>query len=126
MEEERISVADWWQKQRTNYVYVAMAAGILCFLAFASIWETFYGTHDKSDTPLQVLGSIFLLMLRHLAIWVPFLFLEIWAYRFIPRLEQRFNPKGSKEIRMQILIAACVAVCLLPLLVPAILVWVHG
>lgn len=126
MEETQGTAAEWWAKQRTNYVYVAMAAGILCFLAFTSIWETFYGTHSSTDGPGQVLTSIVLLMLRHLAIWVPFLLLEIWAYRFLPKLDLRLNPKGSRELRMQILIVACVAVCLLPLLLPAILVWVHG
>lgn len=126
MEDTSTQAPDWWKKQRTNFVYVAMAAGILCFLAFASIWETFYGTHDKADGPVKVLGSILLLMLRHLAIWVPFIGIEVWAYRFLPRLDARINPDGVQEKRMQLLVAACVAACLLPLLLPAILVIVHG
>jgi hypothetical protein len=116
----------WWKKQRTNYVYVAMAAGILAYLAFVSIWETFYGVHDAKDSPGMVIGSIMLLMLQSLLIWIPFLGLEIWAYRFLPMLDRRLNPKDSAEVRMRILVIACVTVCFLPMLLPAILVGVHG
>lgn len=126
MDVQHQEIRDWWKRQRTNYVYVAMAAGILCFLAFVSIWETYYGKHDRTDPPLQVIGSILLLMLQHLLIWVPFIGLEIWAYRFLPRLDARVNPGGFRDVRMRILVAACVGVCLLPLLLPAILVWVVG
>jgi hypothetical protein len=120
------ATAEWWKRQRTNFVYVAMAAGILAYLGFVSIWETFYGTHDKTDSPLEVLGGILLLMLRHLLIWIPFLALELWAFRFIPRLDQRINPTHDRDLRMRILIIACVVACFLPMLLPAILVWSHG
>jgi hypothetical protein len=118
--------AAWWKNQRTNFNYVAMAAGILAYLGFVSIWETFYGTHDKTDSPLMVLGGILLLMLRHLVIWIPFMALELWAFRFLPQIDQRLNPRNDRDIRLRILIIACVAACFLPMLLPAILVWTHG
>jgi hypothetical protein len=126
MRHPSIQSLDWWKKQRTNFVYVAMAAGILCFLAFAAIWETFYVVHDQNDSPAQVLGNILLKMLMHSVVWVPFLFMEIWAYRFLPRLDLLWNAAGLPERRILLLISACVIACFLPLSLPAVLVWVHG
>ncbi len=118
--------ADWWKNQRTNYVYVAMAAGILCFLAFAAIWETFYGKNEKGMDGLTVMGGILLTMLRNLLIWVPFLLLEVYAFRLLPIIDQKLNPTGEQDTRRLIMVCACVFVCFFPLLLPAILVWVHG
>jgi uncharacterized membrane protein len=126
MEDLRTESAEWWKRQRTNYVYIAMASGILAFLAYASIWETFHGTHDKTDTGLQVVGSILLLMLMHLVIWVPLLAAEVYAYRFLPKIDQRMNPSHNKEKRMRLLVAACVAICFLPMILPAMLVILNG
>jgi hypothetical protein len=52
--------------------------------------------------------------------------LELWAFRFVPRLDAHFNPNHDRDLRLRILIIACVAACLLPMLLPAILVWSHG
>jgi hypothetical protein len=120
------SPADWWHNQRTNYIYVAMASGILCFLAFVAIWETFYGFAGTKQDGMKVIGGILLNMVQHLVIWVPFLLLEIYAYRLLPKLDARFNPTGRMDTRRQILIIGCVVVCFLPLLLPTILVMVHG
>ena len=118
--------AEWWKNQRTNYVYVAMAAGILCFLGFVSIWETFYGTFERGAPAGAVLLGIVLRMLQHLILWVPFLLLEMYAFRLLPMLDQRYNPAGRLETRKQIMVIGCVFVCFLPLLLPTILVWWHG
>jgi hypothetical protein len=126
MDVRETEIAAWWRNQRTNYVYVAMAAGILCFLAFTAIWETFYGKAAKGTPGLTVIGGILLAMLQHLLIWVPFLLLEIYAFRLLPMLDARINLDGSVDKRRQVLIVGCVAVCFLPLILPTILVWVHG
>jgi hypothetical protein len=126
MEASEIETAAWWKNQRTNFVYVAMAAGILCFLAFTAIWETFYGKAERGTPGLVVIGGILLSMVQHLLIWVPFLWLEIYAFKLLPKLDARFNPRGQMDTRRQILIVGCVAACFIPLLLPTILVWVHG
>lgn len=123
---ESNSVQEWWRKQRTNFVYVAVAAGLLCFLWYSAIWETFYGAKEAMGEAGGVLLGILLSMLQHLLIWVPFMGLVIWAYRFLPRLDARMNPAGDREPRMRLLVIACVAACLLPVLPPSILVLVHG
>lgn len=116
----------WWKNQRVNFTYVAMAAGILCFLAYVTIWETFYGTSVKGESAGMTLSAILLHMLYHLVIWIPFLAMEIYAFRILPLLDQRINPKGRLDLRKQIVVVGCVAVCLLPLVVPAILILWHG
>jgi hypothetical protein len=126
MESFEMTPAEWWKNQRTNYVYVAMAAGILCFLAYVSIWETFYGTQSKGAAATSILGGIVFRMLQHLILWVPFLFAEIFAFRLLPKLDQRFNPTGNVDARKQILVIGCVAACFLPLVLPTILVLWHG
>lgn len=117
---------DWWRKQRTNFIYVAVAAGLLCFLWYSAIWETFYGGKVTVGQAGGTLAGIALSMAQHMLIWVPFMALEIWAFRLLPRLDARMNPVGNRDHRIRLLVAGCVAVCLLPMLPPAILVWVHG
>jgi hypothetical protein len=126
MEASEMTPEAWWKHQRPNYVYVAMAAGILCFLAFAAIWETFYGKSEQGMDGLTVIGGILFTMLKNLLIWVPFLVLEIYAFRFLPVLDKRLNPTGEADKRRMLMVGACVFVCFLPLMLPAILVWVHG
>ncbi|MFN8396035.1 MAG: hypothetical protein U0176_15465 [Bacteroidia bacterium] len=123
---ESNTVPDWWRKQRTNFVYVAIAAGLLCFLWYSAIWETFYGSKGGMDKPGSVLLGIGLSMLQHLLIWVPFLGLEIWSFRFLPKLDARLNPGGNRDHRLRLLVIGCVAACFLPMLPPTILVFVHG
>lgn len=126
MEASTPTAADWWKNQRTNYVYVAMASGILCFLAYAAIWETFYGFSGVKQDGMKVIGGILWGMMWHLLIWVPFLLLEIYAFRLLPKIDARLNPNGRIDQRKQTLIIGCVIACLLPLLLPMILVMVHG
>ena len=126
MATENLESTDWWRNARTNYTYVAMAAGILFFLAYVTIWETFYGTTDKGESAMTTLGAIMLHMAYHLAIWIPFLILEIYAFRFFQPLDKRLNPQGKLDLRRQIVVIGCVGVCFLPLVIPAILIAWHA
>ena len=126
METSNITTIDWWKNQRTNFTYVAIAAGILFFLAYVTIWETFYGLQADGASSLSVLGSILMHLLMHLLIWVPFLLLEILAFRLLPMIDARYNPEGNVDVRKLVVIVGCVAVCLLPILLPATLVLWHG
>lgn len=112
----------WWLNQRPNYRYVVMAAGILCFLAYTAIWETIFasggGLGEAGDMLLGIIGR----MGMHLLLWVPYILLEMWAYKLLPAIDRRVNPAGGVELRRQVLIVGCVVACLLPLLPPAVLV----
>ncbi len=126
METSDIAVTDWWKNQRTNYTYVAIAAGILFFLGYVTIWETFYGLQADGASALSVLGSILFHLLLHMLIWVPFLLVEIFGFRLLPMIDARYNPEGIVDTRKLILIVGCVAVCLLPIILPATLILWHG
>ena len=126
METSDIAAADWWRNQRTNYTYVAIAAGILFFLGYVTIWETFYGLQAEGASGLTVLGGILMHLLMHLLLWVPFLLLEIYAFRLLPIIDARYNPEGIADVRKLVVVVGCVIVCLLPILLPAGLIIWHG
>lgn len=126
MEISNITIADWWKNQRTNYTYVVIAAGILFFLGYVTIWETFYGLQADGASAMSVLGGILLHLLMHMLIWVPFLALEILAFRLLPMIDARYNPEGLMDVRKLIVIVGCVVVCLMPILLPATLILWHG
>ena len=125
MEAEENTVLNWWQKRRTNYNYLLVAAGVLGFLAFTAIWETFHPADSGTGKGLNLLLSIMLLMGRHMLIFIPYIGGLMYCYRFLPVLNSKINPKDKEDTRSIVYIAVVVIAIILPFLPAAILVWTN-
>lgn len=115
-----------WKEKQTNFNYIMVAAGILGFLGYVAIHETFFKDESGTGNGLELLGSITLLMLRHMLLYVPMILGLRWSFRFIPKLDAKFNPEGKEDLRTAVyygFIALCIFVLLIP---PAVLVMIYG
>lgn len=125
MEAQNETEKDWWASRRTNYNYLLVSAGILAYLAFTAIYETFYTGESGTGKGMHLIGTILLLMARHLLIMAPYIAILMYAYRFFPKIEEKINRAGKTETRNTFFAIACLLAVILTFLPAAILVWIN-
>lgn len=123
MEAQENSENVWWKERRTNYNYLLVAAGVLGFLAFTAIWETFHADDSGTGKGMNLLLTITLLMGRHMLIFIPYIGALMYSYRFVPSLAKKINPNDKPETRSIIYTAVVLLAIILAFLPAAILVW---
>ncbi len=123
MEAQVNSDQAWWKERKTNYNYLLVAAGVLGFLAFTAIWETFHAEDSGTGKGMNLLLTIMLLMGRHMLIFIPYIGGLMYSYRFLPSLNKKVNPTNKQETRGIIYTIGCILAILLSFLPAAILVW---